>query len=130
MSGLLEPEVRKNGFMQTGTPKMLCCKHGGSRVNLSLWPFCGRSPGPTDTIWASFESYKLQSMLCFAGRTGWPDTYKKSYEMTIGCLPLSWNGRIFFWAGRRQLEKHETGPHQMAEARPEEKVRRRFVARY
>ena len=27
--------------MQTGTPKMRCCKHGGSRVKLSLWPFCG-----------------------------------------------------------------------------------------
>ena len=30
--------------------------YGGSRVKLSLWPFCGRIPGPTDTIWASFES--------------------------------------------------------------------------
>ena len=40
MSGLLQTEVR-DGFMQTGTPKMLCCKHGGSRVKLSLWPFCG-----------------------------------------------------------------------------------------
>ena len=26
------------------------------RVKLSLWPFCGRIPAPTDTIWASFES--------------------------------------------------------------------------
>ena len=33
-------EVR-DGFMQTGTPKMHCYKHGGSRVKLSLWPFCG-----------------------------------------------------------------------------------------
>ena len=41
--------------MQTGTHKILCCKHGGSRVTLSLWPFCGRIPGPTDTIWASFK---------------------------------------------------------------------------
>ena len=31
--------------------------------------------------WASFESLKLQSVLYFAGRTGWPDTYKKIYEM-------------------------------------------------
>ena len=38
MSGLLETEVR-DGFVQTGTRKMLCCKHGGSRVKLSLWPF-------------------------------------------------------------------------------------------
>ena len=55
MSVLLETEVR-DGFVQTGTPKMLCCKHGGSRVKLSLWPFCARIPGPTDTIWARFES--------------------------------------------------------------------------
>ena len=27
----------RDGFMQTGTPKMLCCKHGGSRMKLSLW---------------------------------------------------------------------------------------------
>ena len=34
-------------------------------------------------------------MLYFAGRTGWPDTYKKKIdEMTTGGLPLSWNGRI------------------------------------
>ena len=53
---LLPQTEARDGFMQTGTPKMLCCKHGGSRVKLSLWPFCGRIPGPTDTIWASFES--------------------------------------------------------------------------
>ena len=52
---LLETEVR-DGFMQTGTSKMLCCKHGGSRVKLSLWPFYGGIPGPSDTIWASFEN--------------------------------------------------------------------------
>ena len=33
MSALLETEVRES-FMQTGTTKMLCCKHGGSRVKL------------------------------------------------------------------------------------------------
>ena len=42
-------------FVQTGTPKTFCCKDGGSRVKLSPWPFCARIPGPTDTIWASFE---------------------------------------------------------------------------
>ena len=26
-----------------------------SRVKLSLWSFCGRIPGPTDTNWASFQ---------------------------------------------------------------------------
>ena len=41
-----------------------------SRVKLSLWPFYGRIPAPTDTIWASFESQKRQSVLYFAGRTG------------------------------------------------------------
>ena len=35
-----------------------------------------------------------------------------------------------FWAWTRQLEKHETGPYQMVEARPEEKVRRKLLARY
>ena len=50
MPGLLETEVR-DGFMQTGTPKMLCGRHGGSRVKLSLWPFYGRIPGPTGTLW-------------------------------------------------------------------------------
>ena len=54
VSGLVDPEVSED-LMQTGTPKMLCCKHGGSRVKKSLWPFCGRIPDPTDTIWASFE---------------------------------------------------------------------------
>ena len=41
------------------------------------------------------------SMRYFAGRTGWPDTYEKNYEMRIGSLPLSCNGRITqnsFWA--------------------------------
>ena len=80
---------------------MLCCKHGGSRVKLSLWPFCGRIPGPTDTIWASSGSYKLLSMRYFAGGTGWPDTYEKNDDMRIGSVTLSWNGRITqnsFWA--------------------------------
>ena len=83
------------------TPKMLRCKHGGSRVKLSLWPFCGRIPGPTDTIWASSESLKLQSMRYFAGGTGWPDTYRKIYKMRIGRLPWPWNVTITqnsFWA--------------------------------
>ena len=48
--------VKPGHISQTGTPKMLCCKDGDSRVKLSLWPFCGRIPGPTDTIWASCES--------------------------------------------------------------------------
>ena len=52
------------------------------------------SPAPTDTIWTSFESLKLQSMLYFAGRNGLHNTYKKVHEMTIGVLPLSWNGKI------------------------------------
>ena len=56
-------------------------------------------------------------MRYFAGRTGWPDTYEKNYEMRIGSVPLSWNGRITqnsFWARARQLKKHQTGPHRMA----------------
>ena len=65
---------------------------------------------------------------------GDPTLIKKIDEMRIGGLALSRNGRITqnsFWPRRRQLEKHETGPHQMAKARPEEKVvRRRSLARY
>ena len=34
MSDLLETGVR-DGFMQTGTPKMFSCKHGGLLVKLS-----------------------------------------------------------------------------------------------
>ena len=52
-----------------GRPKCSVVKMAtGSRVKLSLWPFCGRIPGPTDTIWASSESYNFQSLRCFAGR--------------------------------------------------------------
>ena len=47
---------------ETGAPKMLRCKHGGSRVNLSLWPFCGRIPGPTDTIHGG-KFWKLKSSI-------------------------------------------------------------------
>ena len=56
---------------------------------------------------------------------GGPTLMKKRYKMRVGSLPLSWNGRITqnsFWAWARQLEKHETGPHRMAEARPEEMI--------
>ena len=53
-----------------GGLKCSVVKHGGSRVRLSLWPFCGRIPGPTDTIWTSFESENLQSVLYFTGMTG------------------------------------------------------------
>ena len=42
MSGLLETEVRDD-FMQTGTPKLLCCKHGGSQHQRSR--FSGLSVG-------------------------------------------------------------------------------------
>ena len=69
-------EVR-DGFMQTGTPSLLCSKHSGWRVKLPLWPFCGWIPGATKTIWARFDWYKFQWMPYFAGRTGWPDTCKK-----------------------------------------------------
>ena len=78
MSGLLKTEVR-DGFKLTGTPKMLCCKHGNSRVKVSLWPFCGRIPGPTDTIRGQVLKAKNFNGCCqFAGRTGWPDFYKKN----------------------------------------------------
>ena len=45
----------RGGFALTEPPKMLRNKHGGSRVKSSLWPFCGRIPGPTKTVWASFD---------------------------------------------------------------------------
>ena len=61
---------------------------------------------------------------------GGPTLIKKVYEMRIGSsLVTEWqNYPGFFWAWTRQLEKHETGPHQMVEAWPEEKVRRKFLA--
>ena len=35
--------------------RSLRSRHGGSRVKSSLWPFCGRIPGPTNSVWASFD---------------------------------------------------------------------------
>ena len=65
---------------------MLCFKAGSSRVKLSLWPFCGLIPGPTDTIWAA-KLLRIKNfsawMRYFAGRNGWPDT-SKIYEMRSG----------------------------------------------
>ena len=51
---------------------------------------------------------------------------KKNYEMRIGSLPLSWNGRItqnsFGHERGNLIKKHETGLHRMAEAQPEEMI--------
>ena len=72
-------------------------------------------------------------MLYFASRTGWPHTCKKIDEMTTGALPLSWNGSITqnsFGNERGNFEKHETGPHQMPEARTEEKGEKNISSRY
>ena len=54
--------------MQTGTPKMLsCCKHGGSRVKLSLWPFCGRI-GPYHSM-SKLKILPVETLIqCEAGR--------------------------------------------------------------
>ena len=36
----------RDDFIATGTPKVFVSSHGGSRVKLSLWPFCGWILGP------------------------------------------------------------------------------------
>ena len=80
MSGLLETEVR-DGFVQTGTPKMLCCKHGSSRVKLSLWPFCARIPGPTDTEFRQLLKAKNVNRCCtLLVGLGGPTLIKKSMK--------------------------------------------------
>ena len=128
MYGLLETKVRDN-FMQTGTPKMLCCKHGGSRVSVSDEV----QHLPIQFVQV-FKAKNLNQCCILLVGLGDPTLIKKVNEMRIGGLPLSWNGRItqnYFWPLRRQLEKHETYPHQMAKARPEQKVvKRRSLARY
>ena len=52
------------------SPNMLCSRHGGPRVKLSLLP-------------DGFQDLPRQWIRNFAGSTGWLDTYKKkqSYEM-------------------------------------------------
>ena len=52
-------------------------KHGGSRVKLSLLPFCGWIPRPTKAIWTRFERKRTQSVQYFGGSIGWLDTHKK-----------------------------------------------------
>ena len=76
------PEVRDN-FIATGKSKVSVSSNGGSRVKLSLWPFCGWILGPTKAIWARFDLKRKQLVKCFAGRTGWLDTYKKHTK--LGC---------------------------------------------
>ena len=52
---LKEPEV-KDDLMMTGMPKPLVARHGGPRVKLSPWPFCGWVPRPTKAIWMTLTS--------------------------------------------------------------------------
>ena len=87
-----------------GRPK--CCvvkMAAGSPVKLSLWPFCRRIPGPTDTIWVSSEAKIFHRCGILLVGLGGPTLMKKiyRYKMRIGSLTLSWNGRITqnsFWA--------------------------------
>ena len=78
--------------MQTGTPKMLCCLSG-----LSVDEF-------QDLLTQSGQVLKAKTfnrcVILLVGLGG-PTLMKKDYEMRIGSLPLSWNGRITqnsFWA--------------------------------
>ena len=88
----------------------------------------GRNPGMTRLVRRS--SAGVWRYCVFLSCSNIPSAHAQIfwlYEMRIGHLPLSWNGRVTqnsFWAWTRQLEEHETG------ARPEEKVRRKFLARY
>ena len=66
--------------MQTGTPKMLYCKRGGSRVKLSLWPFRGRIPGATDTIWAGLKAKTFNRCVILLIGLGGPTLMKKAMK--------------------------------------------------
>ena len=107
---------------------MLCCKHGGWRVKLSLWPFCGRIPAPIHTIGQVLKAKIFNRCGILPVGLGDPTLINNLRNENQGSsLAVEW--QKYPWT--RQLEKHESGPHQMAKVRPGEKVvRRRFPARY
>ena len=80
-------EVRDN-LIATGKSKVFVASNGGSRVKLSLWPFCGWIRGPTNAIWARFDLKRKQWVRYFASRTGWLDTYKKNYKIKVSRPPF------------------------------------------
>ena len=58
------------------------CKHGVSRVKLSLWSFCGRIPGPTDTILAIIPFFRFSKVLGQAGKQGiFPQIFQKILDL-------------------------------------------------
>ena len=93
------PEVRDN-FIATGTSKVFVSSHGGSRVKLSLWPFCGWILGPTKAIWERFDLQRKQWARYFAITTGWLDAYKKTTK-------LGW--RDFYFAEVSRLPRMQLG---------------------
>ena len=107
---------------------MVSCRLG--RVKYSVGPHRMDEARPEEMI--SSQILRGRPGVCFhrcvillVGLAGPTLMKKKNFKMRIGSLPLSWNGRITqnsFWAWSRQLKKHETGRHRMAEARPEEMI--------
>ena len=55
-------------------------KYGGSRVKLSLWPFCGRIPGPTDTIWQVLKAKTFNRCVILLVGLGGPTLMKKTMK--------------------------------------------------
>ena len=51
--------------MLTESPNMLCSRHGGPRVKLSLWPFCGWILRLTKAIWARVVKCSMDSKFCW-----------------------------------------------------------------
>ena len=64
---LKKPEVRDD-LTKIGTPKISVSNHGGTRVKLSRWPFCGWIPRSAKAIWTTFDFKRTQSVQHFAGR--------------------------------------------------------------
>ena len=67
--------------MLTESPNILCSRHGGPRVKLSLWPFCGWIPGPTKAILARWSSKIFDGFEILLVVLGGSTLIKKNYEM-------------------------------------------------
>ena len=116
----------RDDFIETGTPKVFVSSHGGSRVKLSLWPFCGWILGPTKAIWARFDLQRKRCVRYFASRTGWLDTYKKNYRIKKAglafrrCIETTQNATRTATGKSRALK---SGSNQMADVRTAVRVR-------
>ena len=98
MSGLVETEVR-DGFMQTGMPKMLCCKHGGSRrkvVSLAfLWMKFQDLPITFGQVW---KAKNFNQCCIFPVGLGGQTLIKDSMKWKSGVFPCHGITQNSFWA--------------------------------